>query len=99
MAATKKATAAAVQSDETETEPAETQPDAPLEGDGSAGDSGDHGDADETEAEPAEVEADPSGCVVDDGRPHVGRAGGINGLVCSAHAVHFRSDGAPRGKA
>jgi hypothetical protein len=37
-------------------------------------------------------------CVVDDGTPHVGRAGGVNGRVCSAHAVHYRSDGTRRGE-
>jgi hypothetical protein len=35
-------------------------------------------------------------CVVDDGTPHVGRA--VNGLVCSAHAMHYLADGTPRGK-
>jgi len=35
-------------------------------------------------------------CVVDDGTVHVGRA--VNGLVCSAHAMHYLADGTPRGK-
>jgi hypothetical protein len=35
-------------------------------------------------------------CVVDDERAHVGRA--VNGLVCSAHAMHYLADGTPRGK-
>jgi hypothetical protein len=35
-----------------------------------------------------------SDCVVDDGTPHTGRA--INGQVCSAHAMHYRSDGQRR---
>jgi hypothetical protein len=35
-------------------------------------------------------------CVVDDDRAHVGRA--VNGLVCSAHAMHYLADGTPRGK-
>lgn len=34
-------------------------------------------------------------CVVDDGTAHVGRA--VNGLVCSAHAMHYLADGTPRG--
>jgi len=55
-----------------------------VEGDGSMGDSGGH--------------VDPTVCVVDDGTAHVGRAGGVNGRVCSAHAVHYRSDGTRRGE-
>jgi len=65
------------------------QPDetaAEQTGDGSMGDSGGH------------VDADPTVCVVDDGTAHVGRAGGVNGRVCSAHAVHYRSDGTRRGE-
>jgi hypothetical protein len=33
-------------------------------------------------------------CVVDDGTPHTGRA--VNGVVCSAHAMHYRADGTRR---
>lgn len=35
-------------------------------------------------------------CVVDDGSAHVGRA--VNGLVCSAHAMHYLADGTPRAR-
>ncbi len=66
-----------------QTEPDETAVEQ-VEGDGSMGDSGGH--------------VDPTVCVVDDGTAHVGRAGGVNGRVCSAHAVHYRSDGARRGE-
>ena len=33
-------------------------------------------------------------CVIDDGTAHMGRA--VNGLVCSAHAMHYRADGSRR---
>ena len=35
-------------------------------------------------------------CVVDDGTAHVGRA--VNGVVCSAHAMHYLADGTPRAR-
>jgi hypothetical protein len=35
-------------------------------------------------------------CVVDDGTAHVGRA--VNGLICSAHAMHYLADGTPRAR-
>jgi hypothetical protein len=34
-------------------------------------------------------------CVVNDGKPHVGRA--VMGRVCSYHAMHYRPDGTRRG--
>jgi hypothetical protein len=36
----------------------------------------------------------PGECVVDDGTAHMGRA--VNGVVCSAHAMRYKSDGTPR---
>src|SRR5262245_31985118 len=65
-----------------EAEP-EAAPEAAPDGDGSAGDSG-----------AGAVEAVAGQCVVDDGTPHTGRA--VNGLVCSAHANRYRSDGTLR---
>ena len=50
------------------------------------------------EAKPAEVDAKAktSGeCVVADGTPHMGRA--VNGVVCSAHAMHYDAQGKKRG--
>lgn len=35
-------------------------------------------------------------CVVDDGRPHVGRAT-PGAVICSAHAISHHPDGTPRG--
>jgi hypothetical protein len=35
-----------------------------------------------------------SDCVVDDGTPHTGRA--VSGKVCSAHVIHYHSDGRRR---
>jgi hypothetical protein len=35
-------------------------------------------------------------CVVDDGTAHMGRA--VNGVVCSAHAMHYLADGTPRAR-
>lgn len=34
-------------------------------------------------------------CVVVDNRPHMGRAT-PGALICSAHAMHYNSDGTPR---
>jgi hypothetical protein len=33
-------------------------------------------------------------CIVDDGTPHMGQA--VNGWICSAHAIGYRSDGTKR---
>jgi hypothetical protein len=33
-------------------------------------------------------------CVVKDGTPHMGRA--VNGVICSAHAMNYKSDGTRR---
>jgi hypothetical protein len=33
-------------------------------------------------------------CIVDDGTPHMGEA--VNGWICSAHAIGYRSDGTKR---
>lgn len=49
------------------------------------------------EPEAVEVVRDPSVCVVDDGTPHVGKAGGVNGAVCSRHAMHYDRHGRRRG--
>lgn len=46
-------------------------------------------------AEAVQVPVPDGQCVVNDGTRHVGRA--VNGLVCSAHANRYRSDGTPRG--
>jgi hypothetical protein len=35
-------------------------------------------------------------CVVDDGTAHVGRP--VNGVICSAHAMHYLTDGTPRAR-
>lgn len=40
------------------------------------------------------VERASDECTVDDGTAHTGRA--VNGKVCSAHAMHYRSDGTRR---
>lgn len=45
---------------------------------------------------PAETKSKaPGQCVVDDGTPHMGRA--VNGVVCSAHAMHYDAAGKKRG--
>jgi hypothetical protein len=49
------------------------------------------GDGDSAAAEPKRA----GECVVDDGTPHTGRA--VNGVICSAHAMRYRSDGTRRG--
>jgi hypothetical protein len=48
-------------------------------------------------AEPTDLPAVPAadGCVVDDGTPHMGRPV-HGGKVCSAHEMHYRSDGTRR---
>lgn len=39
---------------------------------------------------------DPSECVVENDGPHVGKAGGVNGAVCSRHAMHYDRNGRRR---
>jgi hypothetical protein len=47
------------------------------------------------EKPPAKKVKAPGECVVDDGTAHTGRAT-PGGQVCSAHAMHYKSDGTPR---
>jgi hypothetical protein len=49
----------------------------------------------DTPPTPAKSAAVSDQCVVNDGKPHVGRA--VMGKVCSYHAMHYRPDGSPRG--
>ena len=77
-------------------------PDPDADGDGADGDVGEDDEVTDGAGNPVVADGDsaaaepkrPGECVVDDGTPHTGRA--VNGVVCSAHAMHYRADGTRR---